>query len=269
MQVTPPHTCSRRQRRPSGFTLLELSVTILIVGLLLGGLIVPLMTQVAQRNEVATQKTLEEIKEALLGYAAASGRLPCPATTSGNGVESFATGGDATNGNCESFWGYVPAVTLGITPVDAQGFALDGWGTAQNRIRYAVSNDTLNGVTNPFTRAGGMRSATMTWVTASELLHVCASGTGVQAGTHCANGNDATNTLTNNAPVVLWSVGANAATGGTSTDEAQNPNPNNTTSQDRIFVSHVRSSTPEFDDIVTWMSAGRLVNRLIVSGQLP
>ncbi len=255
--------------RHSGFSLIELAIVIAVIGALLVGIIVPLTTQIAQRNETATQKMLEEIKEALLGYAAASGRLPCPATATSNGLESFAAGGDATNGICESFWGFVPAVTLGISPVDAQGFAVDAWGTAQNRIRYAVANDTLNGVTNPFTKFGGMRSASMAWVTSAELLHVCASGSGVLAGTHCSATGDTINTYTNNSPVVIWSVGANAATGGTSIDEAQNPNPNNSSSQDRIFVSHTRSSTPEFDDIVTWMSAGRIVNRMIVSGQLP
>lgn len=244
-------------------------MALVIVGLVLSAIIVPLTTQVAQRNAAATQKTLDEIKEALLGYAAASGRLPCPATANSNGLEMFAVGGDATNGNCESFWGFVPAATLGITPVDNLGFAVDAWGSTQNRIRYAVASDTLNGVTNPFTRAGGMRAATMSWVASAELLHVCASGTGVLAGTHCAAGGDATNTLTYNAPVVIWSVGGNASTGGTSVDEIQNPNPNNATSQDRIFVSHVRSDVPEFDDIVTWMSTGRLLNRMIVSGQLP
>jgi prepilin-type N-terminal cleavage/methylation domain-containing protein len=265
--------------RRAGFSLLELAITLAVLTILLGGLLVPLATQIAQRNESATQKMLEDIREALLGYAAANGRLPCPATSASNGLESFAVGGDASNGDCGNasggaFIGFVPGVTLGITPLDAQGFAVDAWGTTQNRIRYAVSSETLNSVTNPFTRAGGMRSATMSWVGGAELLHVCASGTGVAQGGspaawHCAAGGDASNTLTYNAPVVLWSVGANAGTGGTSTDEIQNPNPVNSSSLDRIFVSHVQSGTPEFDDIVTWMSASRLVNRLIVAGQLP
>jgi prepilin-type N-terminal cleavage/methylation domain-containing protein len=264
MSATSP-ICARE----TGFSLLELAIVIAIVGVVLGALLVPLATQVAQRNEAATEKMLDEIKEALLGYAAASGRLPCPASATSNGLESFAAGGAPTNGNCESFWGFVPAATLGVSPVDGQGFAIDAWGTPQNRIRYAVANDTLNGVTNPFTRSGGMRSATMAWVTSAELLHVCASGTGVAPAAHCSAAGDGANMLTNNAPVVIWSAGSNAATGGTSVDEAQNPNPNNNTSQDRIFVSHVRSAVPEFDDIVTWMSAGRLVNRMIVAGQLP
>jgi type II secretory pathway pseudopilin PulG len=269
LHVMMGHRLPRSATTLAGFSLIEVAVTLLIIGLILGALIVPLTTQVSQRNVSATTRTLDEIKEALLGYAAASGRLPCPATANSNGFESFAAGGDPTNGNCESFWGFVPAATLGVTPVDNLGFAVDAWGTTQNRIRYAVSNDTLNGVSNPFTRAGGMRAATMAWVASAELLHVCASGTGVLAGTHCAAAGDATNTLTNNSPVVIWSVGGNASSGGTSADETQNPNPNNATSQDRIFVSHVRSDAPEFDDIVTWMSVGRLLNRMIVAGQLP
>jgi prepilin-type N-terminal cleavage/methylation domain-containing protein len=268
------HVRRRRQRHHSGFSLIELAVALAVIAVLLGAVLVPLTTQISQRNETATQKMLEQINEALLGYAAAAGRLPCPATENSNGAEDFAAGGDATNGNCESFWGFVPAVTLGLSAVDGRGFAIDAWGTRQNRIRYAVSSETLNGVQNPFTRAGGMRSATMAWVVSSELLHVCASSAGVLAGTHCTTAvpYDSTNTLTNTAPAVIWSVGSNAATtGGISNDEMQNPNPNtvNAGSADRIFVSHGRTAVPEFDDIVTWMSAARLVNRMIVAGQLP
>ena len=261
-----------------GFSLLELAIALAVVGLLLGGLLIPLSTQIAQRNESATQKQLDEIKEALLGFAAANGRLPCPASASSKGVESFAAGGDASNGDCGSasggaFIGFVPGVTLGLSQVDPEGFAVDAWGNnPYNRIRYAISSDTLNSVQYPFTRFGGMRSATMSWVASAELLHVCGTGTGVAmsgGAWHCAAGGDATNTLTFNAPVVIWSTGANSATGGTSTDEIQNPNPVNGSSLDRIFVSRTRSANPEFDDIVTWMSSGRLVNRMIVAGQLP
>ena len=56
-------------------------------------------------------------------------------------------------------------------------------------------------------------------------------------------------TLASNAAVVVWSVGANGATGGTSVHEAQNPNPNGG-SADRIFVSRGTSNVPghEFDE---------------------
>ena len=62
-----------------GFTLIEMAIVLMIVGLLLGGMLVPLSAQMDQRNISDTQKSLSEIKEALIGYAMANGRLPCPA----------------------------------------------------------------------------------------------------------------------------------------------------------------------------------------------
>jgi prepilin-type N-terminal cleavage/methylation domain-containing protein len=254
------------RRRITGFTIIELAISLAVIGVLAGAVLVPFVAQVAQRNTAATEKTLELIKEALLGYATATGRLPCPASAASNGVEVFAAGGTIGNGNCASFNGFLHAVTLGFTPIDSQGFAIDGWGTAQNRIRYAVSNQTINGVNNPFTRVNGMRSATAAQMASTALLYVCNSGAGVVAGTNCG----AAVRLTDNAPVVIWSVGANAATGGTSVDEAENPNPNGG-SADRIFVSHTAQSVAgsEFDDIVTWISVGNVVSRMVLGGQLP
>ena len=63
----------------NGFTLIEMAIVLMIVGLLLGGLLVPLSAQMDQRNISDTQKAMSEIKEALIGYAMANGRLPCPA----------------------------------------------------------------------------------------------------------------------------------------------------------------------------------------------
>jgi hypothetical protein len=50
--------------------------------------------------------------------------------------------------------------------------------------------------------------------------------------------------------------------------EAENPNSNGG-SIDRIFVSRVRSNVPgnEFDDMLTWIAAPALLNRLVVAGQ--
>jgi len=102
---------------------------------------------------------------------------------------------------------------------------------------------------------------------ATNLLYVCNSGTGV-TGTNCS----AAVTLASSVPVVIWSVGANAATsGGVSTDERQNPNPTAGASNDRIFVSRTRSggTSGEFDDIVTWIGTPSLFNRMVAAGQLP
>lgn len=253
--------------RAHGFTLIEMAVAVLVLVLLLGSIVVPLTTQVEQRKVSDTRRLLEEARDALTGFAAANGRLPCPASAASNGAESFAAGGSASNGNCSNFFdGFLPAVALGFTPTDSQGYAVDGWGIIQNRIRYAVSNQTVNSVTNPLTRTGGMSSAGMTNLAAAQFLYVCNSGIGVTAGSNCGTAV----TLASNALAVIYSVGPNAATGGTSAHEAENPNPNGG-SADRIFVSRDWSGVAgsEFDDIVTWIGTSPLFNRLIAAGQLP
>ena len=66
-----------------GFTLVELAISIFIIALLLGSILVPLATQVEQRQISETQKTIEEIKEALIGFALANSYLPCPDSNGG------------------------------------------------------------------------------------------------------------------------------------------------------------------------------------------
>jgi type II secretory pathway pseudopilin PulG len=248
---------------------MEVAISLAVLGILMAAVIMPLVTQIQQRNVSVTEKALGEIKDALLGFAAVNGRLPCPSTLASLGAEAFdvANGGNPANGRCASFWGFVPARTLGITPVDTSGFVIDGWGSANNRIRYAVSSATVGTVDRAFTTTDGVRTATLAQVaTLGSLLIVCNSGVGVTPGVSC---NSAT-TLADNAVVVIWSVGPNASTGGTGTDEAQNPNPGNETG-DRIFVSRPASDNVAnpFDDIVTWTSINTLVNRMVAAGQLP
>lgn len=252
-----------------------------VIAILLGSILVPLNTQVESRKYDETQRVLERAREALLGFAAAYGRFPCPASSTSNGFESFLPlGGDPSTGRCSetgtgAYVGFLPAATLGLAQVDAQGYAVDAWGLSPyNRIRYAVSSQTVNGVLRPFTtlpnpptNTAGMRAAGMANISGTALLYVCGSGTGVVAGSNCGTAT----TLTSNAIAVIWSVGPNAATtGGVSTDEAENPNPSGG-SLDRIFVSKIRSggTAGEFDDIVTWLGPATVFNRLIQAGQLP
>jgi prepilin-type N-terminal cleavage/methylation domain-containing protein len=74
------------QARQSGFSLIEVAIAMFILVLLLGSILVPLGTQVEQRQISETQKTMEEIREALLGHALAKGYLPCPDKTTAAGA---------------------------------------------------------------------------------------------------------------------------------------------------------------------------------------
>jgi len=252
-----------------GFTLIEMGVAIFVLALVLGSIIVPLGTQVEQRQISETQRYIEEIKEALMGFAATNGRLPCPASNTSNGVESY--GGTVGASACTNpYDGFVPAVTLGISPVDSQGFAVDPWG---NRLRYAVTTYTPAAAPNPaFTSTDGMKSylSNVTNFSSSSffLLVVCSTATGITAS-DCGATSDR---LTKIAPAVVYSVGRNSATGGTGIDEAANPNANST-NNDRVFVSHAPTPTAaangEFDDIVSWLAPTILFNRMIAAGKLP
>ena len=253
--------CANTRRPDSGFSLVELAIAVLVMGLLLGGLIVPLSAQVEQRRILTTQKQLEEIKAALMGFAAANGRLPCPATNASNGAERFMNppGDSPANGVCETFAnGFLPAATLGLAPVDAQGFALDAWDA---RIRYAVSfgfPPAANAMA--FTRTNGMRDAGINAIASANLFYVCAADGGNPLNCGAAT------TLSSKAVVVIYSLGGNAATpGGAGADELDNLD------NDSIFVSHPRTAAAgnPFDDLVTWIGPSLLLNRMIEAGQLP
>lgn len=251
----------RRKGRAQGFSLVEMAIALVVFALLIGGLLLPLSAQIEQRHIVETQRQLEEIKAALMGFAAANGRLPCPASSTSNGVESFAAGGTTANGNCSNFLdGFLPAATLGLTPVDSEGYALDAWALPTSRIRYAVSNATVNAQTNPFTKTDGMKSAGIENIANADLLQVCASSTGITASS-CGTAV----TLTSKAVVVIHSLGGNPASGGAGADEQANLN------ADKVFVSHSKTGVAgnEFDDLVTWLAPSLLLNRMIEAGRLP
>jgi hypothetical protein len=227
---------------------------------------VPLRSQVESRKISETNQVLEKAREALLGYAATHGHFPCPADAGSSGQE--AVGSNHASGECPAYHGFLPAAALGLSGTDPNGYALDGWATPANRIRYAIAKQGPAGANNTFTRVNGMRAAGISSLSDSglSLLHVCGSAKGVNGGVSCGSAP----TLVSSAPVVIWSVGANAATGGASLDEAQNPNPNGG-SADRIFVSRVPSSVAgnEFDDIVMWVPMPILIGRMVAAGQLP
>ena len=252
----------------AGFTIIEVAVALFLLALLFGTVFTPLNSQVENRKLDDTERLLRDARESLLGYATARGYFPCPADASSGGREPRGT--DHATGTCPTQYGFLPAADLGFRASDGQGYAVDGWGTSVNRIRYAVTSQSVGFAenTNAFTRVNGMRAAGIAALgdSALSLFHVCASGKGVAPGKSCGSAP----TLVSTTPVIIWSAGGNAANGGTSVDESQNPNPNGG-SADRIFVMRVRGGVAgnEFDDIVTWLPMPILIGRMLDAGQLP
>lgn len=250
---------NRCHRPPAGFSLIEMAIVLLIVSLLLGGLLMPLSAQVEQRRANQTQQRLEQAREALIGFAIANGRLPCPATAASHGAEVPAGGGVCGGGD-----GFLPAVTLGLPQVNGSGYALDGWNSP---LRYAVTTAT-DAAGNRFTAAGGMQgminAAGNAALYSLPNLTVCSSSIGITA-TSCGSAGSVS--LVTHAPAVIYSLGKNWGTGGGSgADEAANLN------GDTVFVSHppAAGASPggEFDDMVTWLSPNILASRMFQAGTL-
>jgi len=245
-------------RHATGFTITEMAVVLVIVALLLGGLIVPLSTQHDIVNFNATQITIDDVRDALVGFAIANDRLPCPAAGATGGAESPIGGGTCTN----AYDGFVPAVTLGLPTRDPYGYLLDAWG---NKIHYAVT--TAN--SKAFTTQNGMKSYAGGFGLLAPDLYVCTTATWTTS-TSCGTAPGSpppTTTLANKAIAVIFSTGKNTATGGTGADEAAN------LANKPFFVFHeprpATSANGEFDDIVTWLSPNILYNRMVAAGRLP
>src|ERR1035437_4340677 len=125
----------KHMKTTHGFTLVELAIVLVIVALILGTGLTLLSAQQEQRRIEDTNARLSDAREALIGFAIANGRLPCPASATSNGVESYV--GVVGGSSCTNFYnGFLPAATLGLTPADSQGYAINAW---SNRIRYAVT----------------------------------------------------------------------------------------------------------------------------------
>ncbi|MFM1894970.1 MAG: hypothetical protein RLZZ385_44 [Pseudomonadota bacterium] len=242
--LTPRHVDHVRQR---GFSLLEIAVVLVIISVLLGGILTSLSQTRESGNRNEAEDRLEEIIDALYGFAQANGRLPCPATATSNGAEAPAGGGACTQPH-----GFVPSATLGLSgSVNADRLLVDGW---LSPYRYSVT--TANG--NAFTTTNGMRTTTMAALAPN--LRVCAD-------VAC------TTVIANALPAVVMSLGADWATFGAGAPlEVENSGETTINGyRHGNDVNFVNSGYIEdvFDDLLNWMSASILYTRMIAAGQLP
>ena len=256
------HRHYRYKRLSIGFTLVEVAVVIAIIGLLLGALLVPLATQVQATKIKATDKSLEEIREALLGFAISNGRLPCPDT----GTDGIEDGGGAAA--CANQQGVLPFATVGVAPLDA-------WG---RRYTYRVTAEFTR---NPV--PGSVCVATDSRLGLCDLGDIMISGRvtdptindkverklGVASAaivlSHGPNGFGSTD---------LNGVAMAAVVAGT--DEAENADGDAlyqsrsiTPAQAACSETNVTQPFCEFDDRMIWLSPNVLFNRLVTAGVLP
>lgn len=215
-----------------GFTLIELAMVAVVLGLLMGGLLGPLTIQAENNRRHEAQAELEKIGEALLGYAMVTGRLPCP-NTDGQGDENREK--NRCHGSGNVYHGLVPWKVLGVG-------RLDPWG---NRFAYAVSAVFSDQpLAQPAIAPADMGAITVVNgvdFTPALVLSHGPNGHGAISGHH-----------------VRQSLPSSAT-------EKDNGN------QDARFVLAEYNDTvaQAFDDQMVWLSPFVLKNRLYQAGQLP
>lgn len=228
--------------RNRGFSLIELAIVLLIATLILGGMLIPFSAQIQRQRIATTQKTLDEIKEAIIGFAVINKRLPRPATDSTNGTSK------ATCPAAADCTGFIPWATLGVNKIDA-------WGKL---IRYSVHPDLATGVTFPPTTATGYKTI------------------------QTRDGSGALVNEAQNVPVVLLSYGVRnhgtsesgvALTDDSSTNTDEDTNNTASYTAPTTFITRVATDNTaapggEFDDIVVWISTEVILNKMIAAIQL-
>ena len=236
-----------RNTSQSGFTLLELSLVLVVLGILANMFIQPVSSQVEIAKRQRTDRSLDRVEQALIGFAIAHGRLPCPADWQGPAIEKDECG---TGNN----YGLLPAITLGLPGArNQQGALLDGW---NQPIHYAVSaaDHPSRGLVgwSDYTTSDEINAVGMSEL-ASEL-EICA----IAVAAACPPDQ----LLANQVPVIFFSKGKPLDD---STIEQEN------TDGDDVFISHPysQSTANRFDDRVRWIPENILLFRLLQAGVVP
>ena len=250
----------RNRSQQQGFTLVELAIVLVIVGILLGGFISTLASRIENTRKSETVKELEDIKQAMMAYAFVNGYLPCPdcdvaggnclAANVGDGEADFIAGGACMETEAA---GSVPWVTLGLGRSDA-------WGT---RYRYAVQDVYANSGA-PF------------------VLTSAAGSADIEEPDFDANADGSVSKiLADNVVAIILSQGKNGYDGISEDNVARDAVPAvnldeaNNTDDDELYYTRPETTVDsgiaggEFDDIVIWISEYELKAKMVEAGALP
>lgn len=237
-------TC-RLRRRAAGFSLVELAIVLTIFALLAGGLMMTLTTQQEVQRLSEVRRQLADIREALLGFAVANGRLPAPANPA---LASGTAGAGSSDDTLVA--GVLPWATLGLPETDP-------WG---QRFSYRVTArfaDPVSSATVPPCAPDPTPPAA-----AQASFALCSKGD-ITVGDGAVN-------IASQLPAVVISHGRSGV-GGFGRDGVQRAgaagNELENADGDGDFVS--RTHSPDFDDEATWIPLPILMSRMIAAGRLP
>ena len=256
MSEPVPHRRGRRHGHERGFSLVELAMVLFIISLVVGGLLVPMATQLEarQRNEALLQ--LEQIREALYGFAIIKGRLPFCTTEDDPTAATYGEEDTTCTPASLAEDGKLPWKTLGL----ASGH--DPWGAPRT-----AASDSWNGywryrVDPKFFATFALSTETDTTITI-DIVSLNSSTS--------AAGAPAYDVLTSSSerPVALvYSSGSNLVADGQNTSYEANASTyegGNVSNLDRDGDG----DEDEFDDVMIWLSRPHLLSKMVAAGRLP
>lgn len=225
--------------RNGGFTLVEMAIVLVIVGLLVSAFLAPLSAQRDLKDYNDTKLRLEQIREALYGYAIINGSLPCPTTTA-NPADPINYGHEDPVCPLTNAAGVLPWKDLGVKEIDS-------WGIQRNILADPWIGYWIYRVDPNFAN-------TFSLITKTE-----ASNPSPGANINIVKSDGTSLTIAaERAVAVVCSTGKNRiANGQNATFETANP----------IYQDDFQTST--FDDMCIWITRPSLFNRMVMAGRLP
>lgn len=229
-----------------GFSLVEMAIVLVILGLILSSLLLPFSAQIDVSKYSENRKAMSDIKEAIVGFGISYGYLPCPAISAVNGAEDR----DIITGGCVGGKrsGFVPWATLGLPKLDTWGHIYEysvtpAYANSLNKIGLTTTTDiTIK------TRVNGGALTNLSNANAVPMIIFTHGKNGI-----LGFGDDGTQILNNST---------------TNIDEVANATSSNVFIS-RDFTNQASIAGGEYDDVVVWLSPSQYVNRLVLAGQLP
>lgn len=225
----------------NGFTLIEMSIVLIVISLILGGVLKTVSIQREQLKRDEARQQLELIREALIGFTLTNGRLPCPDT----GIDGLE---DVTIPDCTNDEGFIPFAEIGAGQQDA-------WG---NRFRYRVTGTSGVG-------GAGIVSFTDTVIAPAQ------SSFGMADIGNIRIEDAAGNLVASEIPAIIISYGENGrqtitsipcGAGVPSATENENCDSTN-----RVFIFD--DYRTDYDDLVSWVPLTILKSRMVEATLLP
>ena len=227
-----------------GFTLIEVSIVLLIIAFTLGSIMIPLGTSLEQKAINDTKQQIAEIKAAIINFTIANGRMPCPDTTTGTNRDGLENN---PGGICANPLGSIPHVALNIP------HRQDAWG---NPFIYRVTTNFADKIA-----AGGAGTGCGT-ANANVSIAMCSVGD-ITVNDYDISAGAAIPAATQISGIVISTGKPSSSNSATEQD-----NLGNDTTFTKMGYSD-RNSTMPFNDIVVWISPNELIGHLIQAQILP